>query len=62
MEVMIPFFTVTPKLIGMEIVRLALERSKDAKEAVNVITNLISSHGQGVFENNQNVRTYDNGF
>ena len=52
----------TPKLIGMEIVRLALERSKDAKEAVNVITNLISSHGQGVFENNQNVRTYDNGF
>ena len=46
----------------MEIIRLALERSRDAIEAVKVITDLISSHGQGVFENNQNVRTYDNGF
>ncbi len=52
----------SPKLIGMEIVRLALERSKNAKEAVKIITDLISTHGQGVFQNNQNVRTYDNGY
>lgn len=52
----------SPKLIGMEIVRLALERSKNAKEAVKVITDLISTYGQGVFENDQNVRTYDNGY
>ena len=51
-----------PKLIGMEIVRLGLERSKTAKEAVQIITNLITLYGQGVFENNQRVRTYDNGF
>ena len=52
----------SPKLIGMEIVRLALERSKNAKEAVKVITDLISTFGQGVFENDQNIRTYDNGY
>ena len=52
----------SPKLIGMEIVRLALERSKNAKDAVKVITNLVSEFGQGVFENNQNIRTYDNGY
>ena len=50
------------KLIGMEIVRLALERSKNAREAVKVITDLVSTFGQGVFENNHNIRTYDNGY
>tara|TARA_B100000029_G_C17608388_1_gene968266 strand:- start:688 stop:2013 length:1326 start_codon:yes stop_codon:yes gene_type:complete len=52
----------SPKLVGMEIVRLALERSKSAKDAVKIITDLISTFGQGVFENDQNVRTYDNGY
>jgi secernin len=33
----------TPKLIGMEILRLGLERGKTAAEAVDVMTNLISN-------------------
>ena len=52
----------TPKLIGMEVLRLGLERGKTAAEAVSVITDLISQYGQGKFENDANVRTYDNGY
>lgn len=50
------------KLIGMEILRLGLERSRSAAEAVTVMTNLIARHGQGKFANEAGVRTYDNGF
>lgn len=35
------------KLLGTDIVRLALERSSTANEALNVITSLLSSPGQG---------------
>ena len=49
-----------PKLVGMEIVRLALERGSTAQEAVNVITGLVEKHGQGKFSNDVGVRTYDN--
>src|SRR5688572_24088961 len=38
-----------PKLIGMEILRLGLERSRTAAEAVAVMTDLISHYGQGKF-------------
>ncbi|MBT4496894.1 MAG: hypothetical protein HOC74_04195 [Gemmatimonadetes bacterium] len=51
-----------PKLIGMEILRLGLERSRTAAEAVEVMTDLISEYGQGKFENDVDVRTYDNGY
>ena len=34
-------------LIGMDFVRLGLERSKTAREAVEVITMLVSKYGQG---------------
>lgn len=34
-------------LIGMDLVRLALERASTAREAVQVIENLLSDHGQG---------------
>jgi len=51
-----------PKLIGMEILRLGLERSKSAEKAVDVITGLVSEFGQGKFANNAGVRTYDNIF
>lgn len=51
-----------PKLIGMELLRLGLERGKTAAEAVDVMTGLISEYGQGKFENDANVRTYDNGY
>jgi dipeptidase len=52
----------TPKLIGMELLRLGLERGKTAAEAVSVMTDLISQYGQGKFENDANVRTYDNSY
>ncbi len=51
-----------PKLIGMEILRLALERGATAAEAVDVITHLVSEYGQGKFANDAGVRTYDNGY
>lgn len=34
-------------LLGMDLVRLGLERSKNAKEALMIITELLEEHGQG---------------
>jgi secernin len=34
-------------LLGMDLLRLGLERGKTAKEALDVITNLLETHGQG---------------
>jgi secernin len=51
-----------PKLVGMEILRLGLERGRSADEAVRVMTSLISQYGQGVFANEAGVRTYDNSY
>jgi len=34
-------------LLGMDLLRLGLERGKTAQEAVNVITSLLEEHGQG---------------
>lgn len=36
-----------PSIIGMDYVRLALERAKDSQEAIQVITSLLEKHGQG---------------
>ena len=52
----------SPKLIGMELVRLGLERASTAAEAVEVMTTLITKYGQGEFSNKANVRTYVNGY
>jgi dipeptidase len=51
-----------PKLIGMEIIRLGLERSRSAAEAVEVMTGLIGRYGQGKFDNPLGVGTYDNAY
>jgi secernin len=51
-----------PRLIGMEILRLGLERASTAAEAVEVVTGLVSRHGQGQFVNDAGVGTYDNGY
>jgi secernin len=56
-----PEFT-DPKLIGMEILRLGLERGQTAAEAVDAMTSAISEFGQGKFANEEGVRTYDNGY
>lgn len=37
----------TPGLIGMDFLRLALERGRTAREALDVITALLAAHGQG---------------
>lgn len=50
------------KLIGMEILRLGLERARTAAEAIEVMTGLIGCYGQGKFDNDAGVRTYDNGY
>ncbi len=36
-----------PSLIGMDLLRLALERARTAREAVDVITGLLAQYGQG---------------
>jgi len=51
-----------PRLIGMEVLRLGLERARTASEAVEVMTDQVSRYGQGKFENDAEVRTYDNGY
>jgi len=51
-----------PKLVGMELIRLGLERSRTAGEAVQVMTDLVSRYGQGKFANDADVMTYDNGY
>jgi secernin len=40
-------YAAEPALIGMDLVRLGLERSRTADEAVAVMTDLLARHGQG---------------
>jgi secernin len=52
----------TPGLIGMDLVRLGLERARDCEEAVDVITQLLETHGQGGAGFAPNASGYHNSF
>lgn len=51
-----------PALLGMDLLRLGLERSASAAEAVAVITGLLEAHGQGGSAGHLLRRWYDNSF
>jgi secernin len=51
-----------PTLIGMDLVRLGLERSRTAEEALLVITDLLSVHGQGGIADQAHQEAYDSSF
>ncbi|MBR61434.1 MAG: hypothetical protein CL904_02075 [Dehalococcoidia bacterium] len=51
-----------PTLTGMDLVRIGLERGSSAREALNAMTSVIESVGQGKFAHPDGYRTYDNGF
>lgn len=56
---------VTPGLLGMELLRLGLERGRTATEAVTVITDLLERHGQygaGTVGPDRPTSAYDNSF
>jgi dipeptidase len=54
--------TTEPKLVGMELLRLGLERARTAAGAVEVITDLVTRYGQGISCVLPDTRRYDNGY
>jgi secernin len=51
-----------PALIGMDLVRLGLERARSAPEALDIITELLATHGQGGIADNTHGEAYDSSF
>lgn len=51
-----------PGLLGMDSLRLALERAVTAEEAVDVITTLLAAHGQGGQAGHTHKLVYDNSY
>jgi secernin len=51
-----------PALIGMDLVRLGLERARGADQAVEVMTDLLERHGQGGIADTANTVAYDSSF
>ncbi len=51
-----------PALIGMDLVRLGLERAATAEQAVEVITGLLEVHGQGGVADAAHGESYDSSF
>jgi secernin len=52
----------TPALIGMDLVRLGLERARSASEAVEVMTGLLEACGQGGIADAAHAEAYDSSF
>ena len=52
----------TVGLLGMDMLRLALERAATAREAISVITGLLEKHGQKANASALTQRTYENSF
>ena len=52
----------TPRLIGMDLVRLGLERARSAAEAVDVLTGLLETCGQGGIADAVRQEAYDSSF
>ena len=51
-----------PGLIGMDLLRLGLERAESARTAIGVITELLERHGQAGDCGHEHPMRYDNGF
>jgi secernin len=51
-----------PALIGMDLVRLGLERARGAPEAVEVLIELLTTHGQGGVADAAHGEAYDSSF
>jgi secernin len=51
-----------PGLIGMDLVRLGLERARSAEEAVDILVDLLTTHGQGGIADAAHQSAYDSSF
>ncbi len=51
-----------PALIGMDLVRLGLERARGAEEALGIMTGLLTTHGQGGIADAAHEEAYDSSF
>jgi secernin len=51
-----------PALIGMDLVRLGLERARSAEEALEIMTELLVTHGQGGVADATHGEAYDSSF
>jgi secernin len=51
-----------PRLIGMDLVRLGLERARSAREALDILVELLTTHGQGGIADAAHQEAYDSSF